>query len=231
MKRGWAIFTLFITIIFLFSIFFAINVNAGSGKAGVGVESPPVQFSEIRLTQHENTIRIYLTITDINSWEDIHSVSIILEDEGVEKAKFIFEQYRDASTWDKINEFTETSKDNNLLITKKCSYDTLDKEDTLEGCYLNLLFVFETTWFTQLKIIASDRGGATATLELDYSTEDIIRSGDIIIIPGVNESITIQIPPYLLDIIALLIASISTWYIVKKSDVGKIIRAIYEKNN
>ena len=230
MNRGWAIFTLFISIIFLFSIFSAVNVDAG-GKAGVGVESPPPQFNEIRLVQHENTIRVYLTVTDINSWEDIHSVSIILEDAGVEKAKFIFEQYKDVSTWDKINEFSEISKENNLLVTKKCSFDTLNKEDTLKGCYLNLLFVFETTWFTQIKIIASDRGGATASLELDYSSEDIIRSGDIIIIPGINESVTIQIPPYLLDLIALLIASFSTWYIVKKTDVGKIMRAIYEKNN
>ena len=231
MKRGWTFLTLVISIIFLFSILFAINVKGGGGKAGVGVESPPPQFNEIRLTEHENTIRVYLTITDINSWEDIYSVNIILEDAGVEKARFIFEQYSDVSTWDKINEFSEVSKDNNLLITKKCQYDTLDKEETLKGCYLNLLFVFETTWFTQMIIIADDRGGATASLELDYSTEDIIRSGDIIIIPGINESITLEIPSYLLDIIALVIASLSTWYIVKKTDVGNIMRAIYEKNN
>ena len=229
MKRGWVILSLVISIIFLFTGFSSIDANAG--KAGVGVESPPPQFNEIRLVQIDNFFRIYLTVTDINSWEDISSVSITLEDSGMEKAKFIYEQYKDTTSWEKINEFSETSKENNLLETKKCSYDNINKEDTLKGCYLNLLFVYQTTWFTQLNIIASDRGGATATLELDYTAEDIMRSGTIIIIPGVDESMAIEIPPYLLDIIALLIASISTWYIVKKTDVGKIMRAVYEKNS
>ena len=229
MNRGWVILSLAITTIFLFTTFSSIDANAG--KAGVGVESPPPQFSEIRLVQQDNFIRIYLTVTDINSWEDIYSVSVILEDSGVEKAKFIYEQYEDITSWEKINEFSETSEDNNLLETKKCSYDTSDKEETLKGCYLNLLFVFESTWFSQLNIITSDRGGATATLELDYSSEDIMRSGNIIIIPGPGESMAIEIPPFLLDLIALFIASIVTWYVVKKTDVGKIMRAVYEKNS
>lgn len=230
MKRGWVKLSLVISTIILFITFSSITVNADNGKAGVGVKNAPPQYSIIRLVQQGDDIRIYITVSDINSWEDICSVSVVLEDSGVEKAEFLYKQYEDTTTWEKINIFSETSEENNLLVAKKCSYDTEDNEETLKGCYLNLLFVFHSTWFSRLNIIASDRGGSTSTLQLDYTAEDLMRSGDIIIIPGIEESIAIEIPPYLLDIIAILIAILGTWYFVKKTDVGKIMSAVYEKN-
>lgn len=231
MKRGRVILSLVISTIILFITFSPINANAGNnGQTGVGVFSAPPQYSIIRLVQQGDDIRVYITVSDINSWKDIYSVSIVLEDLGVEKAEFLYKQYEDETDWEIINEFSEKSKENNLLVTKKCSYDHSDKEEILTGCYLNILFVFHTTWFTRLNIIASDRGGATSTLQLDYTSEDLMRRGDIIIIPGLDESMAVEIPPYLLDIIALIIAAIGTRYVVKKTDVGKIMRVIYEKS-
>lgn len=231
MKRGRVILSLVISTIILFITFSSINANAGNkGQTGVGVFSAPPQYSIIRLVQQGDDIRVYITVSDINSWKDIYSVSIVLEDLDVEKAEFLYKQYEDETDWEIINEFSEKSKENNLLVTKKCSYDHSDKEEILTGCYLNILFVFHTTWFTRLNIIASDRGGATSTLQLDYTSEDLMRRGDIIIIPGLDESMAVEIPPYLLDIIALIIAAIGTRYVVKKTDVGKIMRVIYEKS-
>lgn len=231
MKRGRVILSLVISTIILFITFSPINANAGNkGQTGVGVFSAPPQYSIIRLVQQGDDIRVYITVSDINSWKDIYSVSIVLEDLDVEKAEFLYKQYEDETDWEIINEFSEKSKENNLLVTKKCSYDHSDKEEILTGCYLNILFVFHTTWFTRLNIIASDRGGATSTLQLDYTSEDLMRRGDIIIIPGLDESMAVEIPPYLLDIIALIIAAIGTRYVVKKTDVGKIMRVIYEKS-
>jgi len=231
MKRGRVSLSLVISTIILFITFSPINANAGNkGQTGVGVFSAPPQYSIIRLVQQGDDIRVYITVSDINSWKDIYSVSIVLEELGVEKAEFLYKQYEDETDWEIINEFSEKSKENNLLVTKKCSYDHSDKEEILTGCYLNILFVFHTTWFTRLNIIASDRGGATSTLQLDYTSEDLMRRGDIIIIPGLDESMAVEIPPYLLDIIALIIAAIGTRYVVKKTDVGKIMRVIYEKS-
>ncbi len=231
MKRGRVNLSLVISTIILFITFSPINANAGNnGQTGVGVFSAPPQYSIIRLVQQGDDIRVYITVSDINSWKDIYSVSIVLEDLGVEKAEFLYKQYEDETDWEIINEFSGKSKENNLLVTKKCSYDHSDKEEILTGCYLNILFVFHTTWFTRLNIIASDRGGATSTLQLDYTSEDLMRRGDIIIIPGLDESMAVEIPPYLLDIIALIIAAIGTRYVVKKTDVGKIMRVIYEKS-
>jgi hypothetical protein len=230
MRRGWVILSLLTSIIILSTSFFSPQANADTGKAGIGVKNAPPQYSIIRLVQQEDVVRAYITVSDINSWEDIYSVSIVLENSGLKKAEFLYKQYINESTWDKINEFSEESEENNLLVTKKCSYDHSDIEDIFTGCYINLIFVFHTTWFSRLNIIASDRGGSNATLQLDYSAEDLMRSGDIIIIPGFDKSMAIEIPPYLIDIISLFVAAVGTWYFIKKSNVGKIMAEIYEKN-
>jgi hypothetical protein len=223
--------TLFlISILFIFLIFSPIKVEAkDSGQAGVGVLSAPPQYSIIRLVQHDGNIRIYITVSDINSWEDIYSVSIILRDNDVQKAEFRFKQYENQESWEKINQFDEIPKDNNFLVTEKCSFNNLNIEEILEDCYLNLIFVFHITQFTHLDIIANDRGGAISTLELDYSSQDISRSGNIVIIPGFDKPISIEIPGYILDIIALCIATIGTWYLVKKKYFGQLMRALNEK--
>ena len=82
MQKGWVVLVLTISTIFFFINFSSIDANAGS--AGVGVLNVPPQYSMIRLVQQNNNIRIYLTISDYNSWEDIYSVSVVLEDYGVE---------------------------------------------------------------------------------------------------------------------------------------------------
>jgi len=228
MRKGWGFFAIFISTLL---IFISLSTNqANAGKAGVGVLNVPPQFNQIRLTQQDNTIRAYITVSDYNSWGDILSVIVILEDSGVEKARFVYKQYEDKSSYDKLNEFSEKSSGNNLLATKRCSHDYSEKEETVEQrCYLDLLFVFQTTLFTNINIVASDRGGSTATMEVDYSSEDLSRSGSYIIIPGINEPTAVEIPSYLLDSVAIIIAIFGIYLIFKKTDIEKIMRAIYGK--
>jgi len=227
MKKVWVLlFLIVITIIFFQNIF---SNNIKAGNAGVGVLNVSPQYNIIRLTQQENNFRIYLTVSDYNSWDDIQSINVILMDNTGEKAEFIFKQYEDNTTYDKINEFSEKPKENNFLIIKKCSYDHSNGEEIEDKCNLDILFVFQKTWFTSLNIIAYDRSGDTATIQLDYSSEDLTRSGNIIIIPGINKSTILELPPYFLDIIAIFISIIITWYIIRKSDIINVIRAIYEK--
>jgi hypothetical protein len=222
---------IFISILFSLFILSPIKVSAkDSGQAGVGVLSAPPQYSIIRLVQNNDYIRVYVTVSDINSWEDIFSVSIVLKDLGSEKAEFRFQQYIDQESWEKINIFNEIPSENNLLVTEKCTYNNLNIEEILKDCYLNLIFVFHSTHFTQMDILAYDRGGAKSTLELDYSSQDISRSGNIMIIPGIGKPIAIEIPGYALDVIALCIATIGTFYLVKKKNIGQSTRVIYEKD-
>lgn len=226
MKKVWVILSL----IFLSTIFFQgfFSSNAKAGQAGVGVGNIPPKYNMIRLVSQEDTFRVYLSVFDHNSWLDIQTVSVILEDNGIKKAEFLFKQYEVNTSYDKINEFSEISSENNLLVAKKCSYD-YSEGSNLQKCELNLLFVFKKTWFSRLTIIAVDTAGTSATIQLDYTSADLTRNENIIIIPGIGGSATVEIPPDLLDAIAILAATIGTWYIFRKTDIIERMREIYEQ--
>lgn len=227
MKKSRIILFLIISIIVI-SITFPSISAADSGRAGVGVLNVPPQFNQIRLVQQGSFIRLYITCSDYNSWEDIISVSISLEVSGEEKTEFVYKQYEDKTSYEKINEFIEVPEESSLLVTKKCSYDsTINGETVEERCYLDLLMVFYSTLFTRLKIVITDRGGSTATSELDYTSEELARSGDFITFPGADGPTTIEISPYLLDLIALLSALAGTYLVVKKTKIVKILKIAY----
>ncbi|MFO7678386.1 MAG: hypothetical protein R6V50_08435 [Thermoplasmatota archaeon] len=217
-----------LAIIFSFLLILFIPFTANASNAGVGVLNVAPQYSIIRLVQQDNFIRMYLTVSDYNSWQDILSISVILEESETEKAKFTFRQYADKTSYEAINEFSENLQ-GNLLDIKRSSYSSSDGSTVEEKCNLELLFVFQSIWFTKLKVVAMDRAGSTATIDLEYSSDDISRSGNIIIIPGINRPTRLEIEPYLLDVIAILFAILATRYVIKKRDIGKIMSAIYEK--
>ena len=214
---------LMITAIILFTTFFSITSSAG--KAGVGVLNVSPVKKYVRVTQIDSSIRIYLTVSDYNSWSDIYFVSIILDDEGLEVAKFIFKQYEDESSFVLLDEFSEESNGRNLLEEEKCSFDRSDKKDTVsERCDLELLFVFQTTIFNQLNVIVTDREGATSSFQIDYDTGDMMRSDNIITIPGIGEPIAIELPPHLLNIVTVALAIFFTRIFLNKMDKPQIKR-------
>jgi hypothetical protein len=186
---------------------FSNNVSANS--AGVGVVNVPPKYGQLRIVQNDDTIRVYLIISDYNSWGDVFKISIILEDKYTDQeyATFVFQQYEDQDSFDQINSFTEIGG-NEVLLTEKCSVTTSNKKDTIDDrCDIELLFVFNTMWFTRLKVIVEDREGEQATSEIDtlYSDSDEqYRSENIIIIPWFDGSRTFIIPPYLSNLLAVI---------------------------
>ncbi|MBN2066565.1 MAG: hypothetical protein JW771_07155 [Candidatus Thermoplasmatota archaeon] len=218
---------LVVIVLFLWCFIVGSPVGAAS-KAGVGVLNVPPTFRMIRLVQQDNTIRIYLTLSDYNSWEDIFSASVTLEDSGLDIATFTYQQYSDRTSWIKTNQFNETSS-KDLLIVTKCSYDSSRDRETVEDrCNLVILFVFQTDFFTRLHIVASDREGATATASIDYNADEMIRNSEIIVIPGVDEPVSVTMPPYLLNLLALLMAVVGTFLVIRKIDKQRAERVAYE---
>ena len=179
-----------------------VSYNTRAGEAGVGVLNVPPEYSSIRVLYYEDSIRIYLTISDYNSWEDIYQVKISLEDSGLEKARFVFKQYENTTSYDRINRFTEEVS-NGILYTEKCSYSVSNKKDTVKDrCNMHLLFVFKTTYFTRIYVTAEDRGGEKAEATLDYDLEAMIRSGNIIMIPWINGVIGVEVPFFMINAIS-----------------------------
>lgn len=213
MRRGRVLPLPLFTIIIVLTIFFSISASAGN--AGVGVLNVSPKFGIIRVVQQDNFIRIYLNISDYNSWEDIYIVNVSLENYGTESAEFLFKQYSNTESYEKLNEFSEISGEKNLLVKEKCSfYHSAGTETVADRCNLELLFVFHTTGFTLLNILASDLEGLTTQAHIDYNADEAMRSIDVIIVPGLN--IPIIIPPYFLDLIAVILGIIGTIYFIKE---------------
>jgi hypothetical protein len=214
-------------IILLFSTFFSYDVRGG--EAGVGVLNVAPKFGTIRVVHQNSFMRIYLNLSDYNSWEDVYEVVVTLEDDGAEIARFLFKQYEDETKYEKINQFIELPEGGNLLVSEKCSYEHSDRGETVdERCNINIIFVFHTTWFSSLNIIVRDREGIESTTHIDYSTEEILRSENIIVLPGIKEPITIAIPSYLLNVLAMIAGFLGAMFCLKKRRTIKMRKSCYE---
>jgi hypothetical protein len=226
-----AIHLIFAIIGFLLISSQIVSINCKAGEAGVGVINVPPKFTLIRIVQQDDFIRVYLTLSDYNSWADIYNVSITLEDSGVIRAQFLFKQYEDLYSYNSINTFSQSFGGNNLLNLEKCSYFHSVKKDTVDDrCDLQLLFVFETTFFTRFHLIVRDRAGETAESHIDYNAAEMTRDNNVIIIPGLNgELYRIWLPQFILEILAIIAAIAGTLYIAKKRNITLFKRVKHEK--
>jgi hypothetical protein len=222
------ILTIFV-VLFLCSTFFSIKVSAG--QAGVGVINVPPKYGYIRVEQQDELIRVYLNISDYNSWGDVYEVSVTLDNYGTEISKFIFKQYKSADSYFEVNEFNETPPDKHLLVKEKCFYEKSDKTETVnERCDIAVRFVFQKTYFTGISIAINDRvGSAPAEAYIYYNTEESMRSENNIVIPWMGGTITIDTPTYLLDLIAITIGLTGVIYYCKKRGILERRRVVHEE--
>jgi hypothetical protein len=206
-----------VLLLFLCSSFLSIKANAG--EAGVGVINVPPKYGYIRVEQQDDMIRVYLNISDYNSWGDINKVVVKLNDYESEIAKFVFKQYENIDSYVEINQFSEIPEELDLLAMDKCFYEKSNDDETIDDrCDLKLRFVFKKTSFTGIQISIEDRDGSTAAeAYINYNTEDALRSGNNIVIPYIGNTIIANIPPYLVNLIALTTALVCTMYYFKKN--------------
>lgn len=219
---------LFTTLIFCVVIF---PLNASGGQAGVGVINVPPKYGYIRVEEQDNFIRVYLNISDYNSWADINNVSVTLDNYDKKISTFIFQQYKSLDSYIEINEFSETPENMHLLDIEKCFFEKSNQKETIdERCNIAVRFVFQKTFFTGLSIVINDRAGsAPAEAYIYYNSEESMRSGNTIVIPWIGLRITVDIPPYLLDVIAITLGLIGVMYYLKKIGIIEKKRGHYEK--
>ena len=97
MDKKYLIFVL--SLFILLPICLSTSVNAGGGSAGVGVLNVPPSYMNVTLDQQYDNLRLYLNLSDYNSWEDIYEVKVILEYYGLAMATFYFKQYEDRTSY------------------------------------------------------------------------------------------------------------------------------------
>jgi len=200
----------------------------GDGSAGVGVMNVKPNFSDIEIKQIDDSMRVYLTISDYNSWRDIFKVQVRLmggNDETL--GYFVFQQYEDVDKYDEINLFYE-GEESSLLNMQACDATHSDESvSVVDRCHLELRFVFTTTFFSKLSIIVEDRAGDTAETMLEYAGGGIFRDENTIHIPWVDGTIKIHAPAMILDGTILFTAVLSTIYIGKKSSFSTTLTKVF----
>ena len=228
MRKTKGTFLIFMTALLCSLLFLPSGVYAG--QAGVGVINVPPKYGYIRIEEQDNFIRVYLNISDYNSWADINNVTVTLDNYGTTISTFVYQQYLNPDSFFEINEFSETPDNMHLLEKEKCFFEKSPSKDTIdERCDISIRFVFRKTSFTGLNIFISDRAGsAPAAAYISYNTEESMRSGNTIVIPWIGMHITVTIPPYLLDIIAIVVAFIGVIYYLRKTGTWKRKRGNYE---
>ncbi len=210
-------FSIMVLIIFFSLIFLPPLVEAG--QAGVGVINVPPKYGYIRVEEQGDYIRVYLNISDYNSWADVYNVTVTLENYGRKLSTFVFQQYKDFDSFVEINEFSETPKKSHLLEIKKCFFEKSNEQETIDQrCDIAVRFVFQKTFFTGLSIVINDRAGsAPAEAYIYYNSEESLRSGDTLVIPWIGMQISLSLPPFLLDLLAIILATIGVMYYLKKT--------------
>ena len=231
MRKNRPSFFIVLLVILLPIIIFPYQANAG--QAGVGVINVPPKYGYIRVEEQGDYVRVYLNISDYNSWADVYNVTVTLENYGKKLSTFVFQQYKDFDSFVESNEFSETPKKSHLLDTKKCFFEKSTEQETIDQrCDIAIRFVFQKTFFTGLSIVINDRAGsAPAEAYIYYNSEESLRSGNTLVIPWIGVQLTLSLPPYLLDIIAIILATLGVMYYLKKTGDQEKRKGHYEKTS
>ncbi|MDG6217912.1 MAG: hypothetical protein QCI00_00535 [Candidatus Thermoplasmatota archaeon] len=219
---------LFICIVFtLFFICSSFLVAADGGSAGVGVINVPPNYADIKIFQQDNQIRVYLTLSDYNSWSDIYKVQLNLEEDGAVLHTFSFKQWDGKDSFNRINEFIDESS-TSLLNREACDVSHSRESKTIaDRCHLHVRFVFQTTYFSQIRVTATDRAGVSTEAFVEYKGSDMIRDSNTLLIPWFDGAVKIELPPFVLDISILLIAMVATILIGRKTPLATTLQQVF----
>lgn len=227
MKKTRSIKSVILIFFFLgFIIFSSFSASADS-NAGVGVINVPPNYADVKILQQDNMIRVYLTLSDYNSWSDISKVELRLEENGVVLHKFIFKQWESDDSFNLVNEFIDQSS-NSLLQKAACDVSHSKQSNTVaDRCQLHVRFVFQTTYFSQLHVISNDRAGDSTETFIEYQGSDMNRDGNTLLIPWIDGTMKAELPPFMLDFSILLIAIIATVLIGKRTPLATTLQQVF----
>ena len=205
---------IFIVVLVSFVSTIILSHNVQAGSAGVGVLNVPPEYSETRIVTEDGIKKIYLTISDYNSWRDIYTTTVTIKNGDAVMASFVFRQYENTDSVISFGEFEEKEGED-YLIVNKCSYSHSDKTDTVsDRCLLHVVFAFRSIPGTQLTILTYDHGGLYAKTHVEYDVEGMPRSPNRIMLPGVSTPIDFSL--YTLDALALAFAVTVTAVFIRK---------------
>ncbi len=218
----------FICILFiLFTLCSSFIALANDGSAGVGVINVPPNYADIKIFQQENQVRVYLTLSDYNSWSDIYKVQLHLEENGVILHSFVFKQWDGKDSFNLVNEFIDESS-SSLLQMEACDVSHSRESKTVtDRCHLHVRFVFRTTYFSEIRVTSTDRAGSSTEAFIEYKGSDMIRDSNTLLVPWFDGTKKIELPPYVLDFSILFIATVATILIGRKTPLATTLQQVF----
>lgn len=203
-----------IVVVLLF-LFIFLSESVLGGHAGVGVLNVSPEYRATRIIQTEDVVKIYLTVSDYNSWRDVYQVDLFLENHGVTIAQFRFRQYESTISYEEVDEFREI-QGNGYLLPDECSVSRSSSKETVDDrCLLHVVFVFTPIpYCTRIAIFTYDRGGLFAEASIGYPVEGFARNQKVIV-PFWTGS-PVEVSPDLLNVVAVSVAFTATAVVVVK---------------
>ena len=198
------------SIALFFSLFLLVSLSqyASAGKAGVGVLNVPPEYRSTRVVYSDGMVKIYLTVSDYNSWRDIYKVDLYLESGRSVVAHFRFKQYNNTNSYNEIDQFKEV-KGNGYLFVDLCkTYHSSSRDTVDDRCLLNVIFAFSPVPCNKLSVHTYDRSNLSAKVLIDYTIGESARS-DKVIMPFWSDK-PVEVSPDLVNIIALSSSSTVT---------------------
>jgi hypothetical protein len=218
-----------LTMLLLGTLFYSssFGLAGGGSNAGVGVINVPPDYADIKILQQDNTIRVYLTLSDYNSWSDIYKVELNLEEEGTVLHTFSFKQWESDDSFNIVNKFSDETG-SGLLHVEACDVTHSEETTTIpDRCQLLVRFVFQTTYFSQLHVKSIDRAGDSTEAYIEYKGGDMNRDGNILLFPWFDGAIKAEFPPYVIDLSVFLIAVVATIFIGRRTHFSTTIQQVF----
>jgi len=208
-----------------------VELSKADGNAGVGVMNVTPAFADIQLIQRNGLIRIYLIVSDYNSWGDVYTVEVLLEEGDRTIASFLYQQYETQDSFEKIHTFQESSHDKSLLNFEACDVSySADRSTVEDRCHLHLRFVFNPTYFSQIHIRVTDRSGAMAETIVEYRGADMMRDQNTLILPWIDGTVTVTFPPGVLELLLIALSGLLAVIVAKKLRIVEVMnQVLYEK--
>ncbi|MCK4757159.1 MAG: hypothetical protein KAS67_01765 [Thermoplasmata archaeon] len=158
--------------------------HAEGQSGGIGVSNDPPSWVDIYIHDHNGAIAVYVSLKDLNGWNDIYNVTlVVLGGNGDEICNITYKQYTDLDATIAVIDWVETT--GNYLIEDDSGYEPVDiypwnPDNAVDSIGLNVTFSLTPFSGETIRITAYDMQEAKCGYEGPFSAD-------------------YEIPPYLKD--------------------------------
>ncbi len=175
--------------------------GADAGEGGVTIINVPPRISRMHFSAEYGITRIYMSVSDDNSWRDIYSVNLTFFNGERKIALITYLQYANRSDLGSMEDLFTQHIGNYLIPDESYAERNRSGMSLEDKTTLNLTFSLKSIKATYVSVVVEDREGTNATVGVEY--------------PLVSSATQLPAMPVPAEDIAFIIATIGTAVSVK----------------